>query len=96
MLARFWDAEGGGFLDRESDREAIGALRARRKPLQDSPSPSGNAVAAMLFMRLHAMTGEAIYEARARETLETFAGVVEHLGLYAASYGVALRRAIEG
>jgi uncharacterized protein YyaL (SSP411 family) len=29
------------------------------------------------------------------DTLETFAGVVEHFGLYAASYGLALRRLIE-
>ena len=71
-------------------------MSARRKPLQDSPTPSGNAVAAMVLLRLHALTGDAIYEARARETLETFAGVVEHFGLYAASYGLALRRAVEG
>jgi uncharacterized protein YyaL (SSP411 family) len=96
MLARFWDAAGGGFFDAEFDAGAIGALRARRKPLQDSPTPSGNAVAATLLLRLHALTGDAMYEARAMETLETFAGVVEHFGLYAASYGLALRRAVEG
>jgi uncharacterized protein YyaL (SSP411 family) len=96
MLARFWDAEGGGFFDAEYDAAAIGALSARRKPLQDAPSPAGNAVAAAVLLRLHALTGEAVYEARARETLEAFAGVVEHFGLYAASYGLALRRAVEG
>jgi uncharacterized protein YyaL (SSP411 family) len=96
LLARFYDAEGGGFFDAEFDAEAIGALSARRKPLQDSPTPSGNAVAATVLLRLHALTGEAVYEARARETLETFAGVVEHFGLYAASYGLALRRSVEG
>jgi uncharacterized protein YyaL (SSP411 family) len=37
-----------------------------------------------------------VYETRAQETLETFAGVVEHFGLYAASYGLALRRAVAG
>jgi uncharacterized protein YyaL (SSP411 family) len=64
--------------------------------LQDAPTPAGNAVAAAVLLRLHALTGEAVYEARALETLETFAGVVEHFGLYAASYGLALRRAVEG
>jgi uncharacterized protein YyaL (SSP411 family) len=64
--------------------------------LQDAPTPAGNAVAAAVLLRLHALTGEAVYMARARETLETFAGVVEHFGLYAASYGLALRRAVEG
>jgi uncharacterized protein YyaL (SSP411 family) len=96
MLARFYDAAGGGFFDTEKDENAIGALRARRKPLQDSPTPSGNAVAAAVLLRLSALTGEAVYETRARETLETFAGVVEHFGLYAASYGLALRRAVSG
>jgi uncharacterized protein YyaL (SSP411 family) len=96
MLARFYDVTGGGFFDTEMDAAAIGALSARRKPLQDSPTPAGNATAAMVLLRLHALTGEAVYETRALETLETFAGIVEHFGLYAASYGLALRRAVAG
>jgi hypothetical protein len=36
-----------------------------------------------------------VYATRAQETMETFAGIVEHFGLYAASYGLALRRMIE-
>jgi len=96
MLARFYDAVGGGFFDTEKDAAAIGALSARRKPLQDSPTPAGNAVAAAVLLRLAALTGEDVYETRAQETLETFAGVVEHFGLYAASYGLALRRAVAG
>jgi uncharacterized protein YyaL (SSP411 family) len=96
MLVRFYDATGGGFFDTEFDAAAIGALSARRKPLQDSPTPAGNATAATVLLRLHALTGDAVYETRAQETLETFAGIVEHFGLYAASYGLALRRAVEG
>jgi uncharacterized protein YyaL (SSP411 family) len=99
MLARFYDATGGGFFDTEMDAAAIGALSARRKPLQDSPTPAGNATAATVLLRLAALTDDASghrnYDARAQETLETFAGVVEHFGLYAASYGLALRRAVE-
>jgi uncharacterized protein YyaL (SSP411 family) len=96
MLARFWDPVGGGFFDTEGGAEAIGALKARRKPLQDSPTPSGNSVAAMLLLRLGGLTGDGVYEQRARETLEAFAGLVEHIGLHAATYGLALRRAVEG
>jgi len=100
MLTRFCDSEPGdamsrGFFDTEKDPEAIGALSTQRKPLQDSPTPAGNAVAATLLLRLYTLTGNALYESRARDTLETFAGVVEHFGLYAASYGLALRRAVE-
>jgi uncharacterized protein YyaL (SSP411 family) len=101
LLARFSDAEPGdamsrGFFDTEFDPHAIGALSARRKPLQDSPTPAGNAVAATLLLRLHALTDERLYQERALETLESFAGVVEHFGLYAASYGLALQRAVQG
>jgi hypothetical protein len=96
MLMRFYDATGGGFFDTELDAAAIGALSARRKPLQDSPTPAGNAIAATVLLRLSALTNDSTYEMRAQETLETFAGIVEHFGLYAASYGLALRRAVEG
>jgi uncharacterized protein YyaL (SSP411 family) len=100
MLKKFCDSEAGdamsrGFFDTEKDTEAIGALSAQRKPLQDSPTPSGNAVAATLLLRLHGLTGDKLYLTRALDTLETFAGMVEHFGLYAASYGLALRRAVE-
>jgi uncharacterized protein YyaL (SSP411 family) len=100
MLARFCDSEAGdamsrGFFDTERDPAAIGALSAQRKPLQDSPTPAGNAVAATLLLRLYDLTGRDLYRSRAVDTLETFAGVVEHFGLYAASYGLALRRLVE-
>ena len=99
MLARFCDAEEGdamsrGFFDTEKDKGGIGALSAQRKPLQDAPTPAGNSVAAMALLRLAALTGEELCESRAQDTLETFAGIVEHFGLYAASYGLALRRAV--
>ncbi len=95
MLARFYDATGGGFFDTEQDPAAIGALSVRRKPLQDSPTPAGNLVAATALLRLAALGNDPAYEKRAKETLETFAGIVEHFGLYAASYGLALRRSVE-
>ncbi|QMV17370.1 DUF255 domain-containing protein [Granulicella sp. 5B5] len=100
MLARFCDTEEGdamsrGFFDMEKDAGGIGALSTQRKPLQDSPTPAGNGVAASLLVRLHALTGERLYLSRAIDTLETFSGVVEHFGLYVASYAQALRRALE-
>ena len=86
---------GCGFFDTETPAAGetrLGALRARRKPLQDSPTPAGNPVAAALLLRLEALNGREDYAVKALETLETFAGVVEHFGLYAASYGLALQR----
>jgi uncharacterized protein YyaL (SSP411 family) len=96
-LMRFYDATGGGFFDTERVAEGeqrLGALVARRKPLQDSPTPAGNPMAAALLMRLHALNGRAEYAAKAQETLESFSGVVEHFGLYAATYALALERRV--
>ena len=66
----------------------------RRKPLQDSPTPAGNPVGAALLLRLEALNGREDYAVKALDTLETFAGIVEHFGLYAASYGLALQRMV--
>jgi hypothetical protein len=96
-LRRFYDPVGGAFFDTETAAEGerrLGALVARRKPLQDSPTPAGNAVAAMLLMRLSELNGRLDYAAKAQETLEAFAGVVEHFGLYAATYALALQRMV--
>jgi uncharacterized protein YyaL (SSP411 family) len=53
-------------------------------------------VAAALLLRLAALNDREDYAVKALETLETFAGVVEHFGLYAASYGLALQRLLLG
>jgi len=94
-LRRFYDPVGGGFFDTEAAVEgerSLGVLGARRKPLQDAPTPAGNPVAAMLLLRLQALNGSEEYTAKAKETLEAFGGVVEHFGLYAATYARALER----
>jgi uncharacterized protein len=96
-LERFYDADGGAFFDTEKPADGerrLGALAARRKPLQDSPTPAGNPMAAMLLMRLSELTWRLDYAHRAHETLETFAGVAEHFGLYAATYALALQRMV--
>jgi len=97
LIKGFYDPTGGAFFDSESTSDSkLGALSVRRKPLQDSPTPAGNSVAAMLLLRLEALNQRDDYAAKALETLETFAGIVEHFGLYAASYGLALQRMVTG
>ena len=90
MQRDFYDATGGGFFDTATDPDAIGALTARRKPLQDTPTPAGNPTAAAALLRLEALNGDATLREVAEDTLEAFAGIVEHFGLYAGSYGLAL------
>ena len=88
-IARYGDAEGGGFFDRPSDAAPMGGLDVRRKPFQDSPTPSANSVAAIALIRMHALTGDHRYHAFAKKTLEAFAGIAPQYGLFAATYGLA-------
>jgi uncharacterized protein len=95
MIGRFYDRAAGAFVDTPLDEDEsarLGALTARRKPLQDAPTPAGNPVAASALLRLEALSGKAEYRAIAEETLASFAGVVEHFGLYAGTYTLALSR----
>jgi uncharacterized protein len=89
VIARYGDAEGGGFFDRPSDAAPMGGLDVRRKPFQDSPTPSANSVAAIALIRMHAFTGDDRYHAFAQKTLEAFAGIAPQYGLFAATYGLA-------
>jgi uncharacterized protein YyaL (SSP411 family) len=93
MVAEFYDPAGGGFFDAiAKGPELLGALTARRKPLQDSPTPAGNPAAAAALLRLQALNGRGDLAEKAEDTLEAFAGVVTHFGLYAGTYGLALER----
>jgi uncharacterized protein YyaL (SSP411 family) len=97
MIAKFFDPVSGGFFDAEpaSDGESLGVLSTRRKPLQDSPTPAGNPMAAIVLLRLHDYTGNASYRDKAEQTLEIFAGVVGQFGIFAATYGIAVSRFLE-
>jgi uncharacterized protein YyaL (SSP411 family) len=98
MIEQFHDASAGGFFDTSAplnDEPAeipLGALTARRKPLQDAPTPAGNPTAATALLRLEALSGHEDYRTIAEGTLANFAGIVEHFGLYAGSYGLAAER----
>ncbi len=93
MIAKFYDETGGGFFDAAiGGEELLGALTARRKPLQDSPTPAGNPAAAGALLRLYALSGREDFRDKAEATLEAFAGVVTHFGLYVGTYGLALER----
>ena len=95
MIARFHDPEQGGFFDiatgpHAGDGIVLGALAARRKPLQDSPTPAGNPAAAIALLRLHAYSNNKKYRDVAERALEAFAGIAEHYGLFASTYGLSL------
>jgi len=95
MIARFYDETAGAFFDSAAPvagATTLGVLAARRKPLQDSPTPAGNPTAVSALLRLETLSGKKHYREIAEDTLDNFAGIVEHFGLYAGSYGLALER----
>ncbi len=55
LVEDFWDEKDGGFFFTAADHER---LITRTKPSYDGSVPSGNSLAAELFLRLHALTGE--------------------------------------
>ncbi|MGD0095314.1 MAG: thioredoxin domain-containing protein [Terracidiphilus sp.] len=95
MIARFYDGTAGAFFDAAvpgKGAQLLGALAARRKPLQDSPTPAGNPTAASALLRLESLSGRREYREHGEDTLASFAGIVEHFGLYAGSYALAVER----
>jgi uncharacterized protein YyaL (SSP411 family) len=68
MLAKFYDAAGGGFYD-SAGQELI----LRCKDDYDGAEPSGNAVAVLSLLRLAAMTGRREFGEAAEKTLRLFA-----------------------
>jgi hypothetical protein len=92
MIEEFHDETAGGFFDtsRRALHGNIGALSARRKPLQDSPTPAGNPAAAIALLRLHAYSGDERHRDIAESTLEAFAGIAGHFGIFGATYGIGV------
>jgi uncharacterized protein YyaL (SSP411 family) len=69
-IARFGDAERGGFFSTSVDHEE---LIARRKEIGDHPIPSGNSAAALGLLRLEALSGERRYGEQAEGVMRLFA-----------------------
>jgi uncharacterized protein YyaL (SSP411 family) len=69
MLEQFWDPQSGGCFFTGKDHEP---LIQRMKGGEDSAIPSGNAVAAMNFLRLFSYTSEGAYLDRTEQTFRLF------------------------
>ena len=87
----YWDEERGGLFDIAKGRQdETGVPPARAKPVQDTPTPSPNGVAGIVAARLHELTGSARWRERGAALVAAFAGRASELGLYAATYLLAL------
>jgi uncharacterized protein YyaL (SSP411 family) len=89
MIEKFYDNDSGGFLDSAPKPAAPGVLATPRKPFQDSPTPAGNPVAAIVLLRMHGYTGEDSYREKATRSLGLLAGTAGQYGLFAGTYGIA-------
>jgi uncharacterized protein YyaL (SSP411 family) len=74
MIARFRDADGGGFFYTASDHEQ---LITRTKDSHDGATPSGNGMAATALLRLGRLCGRGDLEAVATRSLEYVLGVLQ-------------------
>ncbi len=70
-LREFWDDEAGAFWDTSDEHDR---LVARPRSVVDAATPSGNAVAADVLLRLALVTGDPELDRRARAILRTVAG----------------------
>ena len=70
----FWDDASGAFWDTSAEHDAV---VARPRSLIDGATPSGNAVAADVLLRLAVLRGDPDHDRRARSILRTVAGGLE-------------------
>jgi hypothetical protein len=90
-IRRFWDEQAGAFFDIAKDLSGHhGTLAMKRKPFQDSPTPAGNSVAALVLDRLATLAERPDFRAKAEAILCLFAAKAGDYGLFAATYGLAL------
>ena len=75
MLARFYDAENGGFWQ---SANAAKDLILRVKDDYDGAEPSGNSVATLSLLKLGAITGRKDFTGAAGKTLRFFAQRLQH------------------
>ncbi|MCI0539800.1 MAG: thioredoxin domain-containing protein, partial [Verrucomicrobiales bacterium] len=76
MVAKFYDAEHGGFWQSEANSAE---LIFRVKDDYDGAEPSGNSVAALALLRLAAMTDRADLKEKAEKTIRLFADRLQRL-----------------
>jgi uncharacterized protein YyaL (SSP411 family) len=91
VWSEYWDSKGGGLFDTaRGRRDEVGLLPTRAKPIQDTPTPSPNGVAGIVAGRLRELTTESRWQERGAALVAAFAGRAAELGLYAATYLLAV------
>ena len=98
LMARVWrdyrDEAGGGLFDLPRGVGGEGLLPTPAKPVQDSPTPSANGVAALNSARLAALLDSKEWRARHADLVRVFGGQAAGLGLFGATFLLALGWAV--
>lgn len=88
-LAHFEDKNLGGFFDVVVKENALGLLKARRKPVEDNPSSSANAVALQVLGALSTVTDDEKYQVPFEKGLNLLIHLKGHFGMYVSALAVA-------
>ena len=84
MVDRFFDEQGGGFFDIETDSDAVGHLQVREKQMPE------NMLAVRGLLRLYQSTRNEDYRHLCEATLSAFAAVFREQGEFAADFGLTV------
>ncbi len=84
-IEKLWDKEEGGFFDTDEHLLGMGL-----KGIEDIPHPSANSLCVMLFLKLHAITGEKEFNGYGEKALKIFSEKADEMGIHGAYYYNAL------
>jgi uncharacterized protein YyaL (SSP411 family) len=91
VMIEHFSAPGGGFFDTSDDHET---LITRPRELQDNATPSGNAMAAVVLLRLSGLSGESRYAELARRSLSRVQPLLARYSLGFGQWLIALDYAL--
>lgn len=82
MLGRFEDEQMGGFFDTAKSDSALALLQFKRKPVEDSPSSSPNAIALRVLQTLALITDDSLYQSSLERSLNLLINQNGNYGLF--------------
>ncbi len=90
VIQNFEDKDLGGFFDIKPEPNSLGLLKFKRKPVEDSPSSSANAVATLVLIQLYYLTEDETYYQAAEKALYAFADRFQGYGIFVSALALAL------
>ena len=92
IVAHFEDGEEGAFFDTRRNESGLGLLKIRRKPVDDGPSSSANAIALQVLLELDVVSDTQTYRQSIERALVFLVNHHGHYGLYVSALAIAADR----